>query len=178
MVLLDIIRERENMWTFATTEKSIALREIRENDVTRYVAICKVLAEPDIEMTNAIPLKYAYDLADEGKSPEEETILSELKKDVTYALNSALTAREERVIRKSFYDDVTDVEIGREFSVTGGRIGGIREKSLRKMKNPSVLRKLVSYLPDVIEKVKYVSSDGTNDANTKWVAKKYKVAIR
>ena len=59
------------MWTFATTEKSAALREIRKNDITRYTAICKVLAEPDIEMTDAIPLEYAYDLANEGKSPEE-----------------------------------------------------------------------------------------------------------
>ena len=133
------------MWTFATTEKSAALREIRENDISRYVAICKVLAEPDIEMTDAVPLEYAYDLADAGKSPEEETMLSELKKTTTRVLSS-LKAREERVLRRSFYDDITDAEIGRELFVTGGRIGGIKSKALRKLKSPSRSRNLRSFL--------------------------------
>ena len=133
------------MWTFATTEKSIALREIRENDMTRYVAICKVLAEPDIEMTDAVPLEYAHDLADEGKSPEEETILSELKSKTTSVLSS-LTAREERILRRSFYDDITDAEIGRELFVTGGRVGGIKSKSLRKLRHPSRANEIRSFL--------------------------------
>ena len=133
------------MWTFATTEKSIALREIRKNDISRYTAICKVLAEPDIEMTDAVPLEYAHDLADEGKSPEEETILSELKSKTTSVLSS-LTAREERILRRSFYDDITDAEIGRELFVTGGRVGGIKSKSLRKLRHPSRANEIRSFL--------------------------------
>jgi len=133
------------MWTFATTEKSAALREIRKNDASRYTAICKVLAEPDIEMTDAVPLEYVHDLADEGMSPEEETILSELKKKTTSVLSS-LTAREERILRRSFYDDITDAEIGRELFVTGGRVGGIKSKSLRKLRHPSRANEIRSFL--------------------------------
>ena len=136
------------MWVFATTEKSIALREIRENDISRYVAICKVLAEPDIEMTNAIPLEYVHDLANEGKSPEEETILSELKKKTTSVLSS-LTAREERVLRMRFGMGVkehTQEEIGITYSVARGRIRDIEAKALRKLKHPSRTNKLRSFL--------------------------------
>ena len=136
------------MWTFATTEKSIALREIRENDMTRYVAICKVLAEPDIEMTDAVPLEYAYDLADEGMSPEEETILSELKSKVTYVLSS-LAAREERVLRMRFGMGVKDhtlEEIGNVFNINREPIRQIEAKALRKLKSPFRSRKLRSFL--------------------------------
>ena len=136
------------MWTFATTEKSIALREIRENDMTRYVAICKVLAEPDIEMTNAVPLEYAYDLADEGMSPEEEVILSELKSKVTSALSS-LTAREERILRMRFgigTKEHTLEEIGNTFNVTKEPIRQNEAKALRKLKHPSCSRKLRPFL--------------------------------
>ena len=136
------------MWPFATTEKSIALREIRENDMTRYVAICKVLAAPDIEMTNAVPLEYAYDLADEGMLPEEEAILSELKSKVTLVLSS-LPAREERVLRMRFgmgTKDHTLEEVGKTYNVTGNRIRGIEAKALRKLKHPSCSRKLRPFL--------------------------------
>jgi len=136
------------MWTFATTEKSIALREIRENDVSRYVAICKVLAEPDIEMTDAVPLEYAYDVADKGMSPEEETILSALKKKTTHVLSS-LTAREERVIRMRFGMGVKEhtlEEIGNTFNVTKEPIRQNEARALRKMKHPSRSRKLRSFL--------------------------------
>ena len=136
------------MWVFATTEKSIALREIRENDISRYVAICKVLAEPDIEMTDAVPLEYAYDLADAGKSPEEETMLSELKKTTTRVLSS-LKAREERVLRMRFGMGVkshTLEEVGNVFNMTGEPIRQIEAKGLRKLKHPSRSRNLRSFL--------------------------------
>ena len=136
------------MWTFATTEKSPALREIRKNDISRYTAICKVLAEPDIEMTDAVPLEYVHDLADEGKSPEEETILSELKSKTTSVLSS-LTAREERVLRMRFGMGVKEhtlEEIGITYSVTRGRIRDIEAKALRKLKHPSRTNKLRSFL--------------------------------
>jgi RNA polymerase sigma factor (sigma-70 family) len=141
-------RVRKKMWVFATTEKSIALREIRENDISRYVAICKVLAEPDIEMTDAVPLEYAYDLADEGMSPEEETMLSELKKTTTRVLSS-LKAREERVLRMRFGMGVkshTLEEVGNVFNMTGEPIRQIEAKGLRKLKHPSRSRNLRSFL--------------------------------
>ena len=137
------------MWTFATTEKSAALREIRKNDISRYVAICKVLAEPDIEMTDAVPLEYAHDLADEGMSPEEETMLSELKKTTTRVLTGGLKAREERVLRMRFGMGVREhtlEEIGKTYSVTRGRIRDIEAKALRKLKHRSRSRNLRSFL--------------------------------
>ncbi len=132
------------MCPFATTEKSIALREIRKNDMSRYGAICKVLSD-DIEMVDTVPLEYAYDIADEGKSPEEEAILSELKKTATVALSS-LTAREERVLRMRFgiglKKDHTLEEVGKTFGMIRERIRQIEAKALWKLKHPSCARKL------------------------------------
>jgi RNA polymerase sigma factor (sigma-70 family) len=136
------------MWAFATTEKSIALREIRKNDMSRYGAICRVLSD-DIEMVDTVPLEYAYDIADEGKSPEEEAILSELKKTATVALSS-LTAREERVLRMRFgiglKKDHTLEEVGKTLGVLRERIRQIEAKALRKLKHPSCACKLRSFL--------------------------------
>jgi RNA polymerase sigma factor (sigma-70 family) len=103
-----------------------------------------------------IPLEYSYALSDAGKSPEEEAFLSELKRSVTYVL-SYLTAREERVIRKRFgiglNKDETLEEIGQEFCVTRERIRGIEAKALRKLKYPTLARKLRPFLPDVIDAI-------------------------
>ena len=134
---------------FEITEKSAALREIRKNDYRLYGKICRILAEPDIEMTDAVPLEYAYDLADEGMSPEEETILSELKSKVTYVLSS-LAAREERVLRMRFgiglKTDHTLGEVAKTYSVNRERIRQIEAKSLRKLKHHSRSGKLRSFL--------------------------------
>jgi RNA polymerase primary sigma factor len=105
---------------------------------------------------DTIPLEYSYALSDAGKSPEEEAFLSELKRSVTYVL-SYLTAREERVIRKRFgiglNKDETLEEIGQEFCVTRERIRGIEAKALRKLKYPTLARKLRPFLPDVIDAI-------------------------
>ena len=151
------------------TEKSIALREIRKTDAVRYSNICKVLAD-DIESADSvpfghrqgdgwrpiaasfyIPLNSAYDLADEGPSPEDNVILSELKTAVSSVLES-LSPREERVIRKRFGINLTTgytiEEVGQEFSVTRERIRQIEAKALRKLKQPPLARKLRAFLND------------------------------
>ena len=128
------------MWTFAVTEKSTALRNIRETDPSRYTAICKILAEEEIECGyETIPLEYAYDLADKGPSPEDAAFETEMKAAANRVLSS-LTPREERVIRRRFgmgVPDATLEEIGIDFSLTGGRIRDIEGKALRKLKHPS-----------------------------------------
>ena len=100
-------------------------------------------------MTDAVPLEYAYDLADEGMSPEEETILSELKSKVTYVLSS-LAAREERVLRMRFgiglKTDHTLEEVAKTYSVNRERIRQIEAKALRKLKHHSRSGKLRSFL--------------------------------
>ena len=129
-------------------------------DPVRYRKINAVLndkgAKEDVLDMDTIPLEYSYALSDAGKSPEEEAFLSELKRSVTYVL-SYLTAREERVIRKRFgiglNKDETLEEIGQEFCVTRERIRGIEAKALRKLKYPTLARKLRPFLPDVIDAI-------------------------
>jgi RNA polymerase sigma factor (sigma-70 family) len=129
-------------------------------DPVRYRKIYAVLndkgAKEDVLDMDTIPLEYSYALSDAGKSPEEEAFLSELKRSVTYVL-SYLTAREERVIRKRFgiglNKDETLEEIGQEFCVTRERIRGIEAKALRKLKYPTLARKLRPFLPDVIDAI-------------------------
>jgi len=129
-------------------------------DPVRYRKIYAVLndkgVKEDVLAMDTIPLEYSYALSDAGKSPEEEAFLSELKRSVTYVL-SYLTAREERVIRKRFgiglNKDETLEEIGQEFCVTRERIRGIEAKALRKLKYPTLARKLRPFLPDVIDAI-------------------------
>lgn len=45
-----------------------------------------------------------------------------------------LTPREEMVIRKRFYDEMTLCEIGKEFAVSSGRIREIESKAIRKIR--------------------------------------------
>ena len=139
-------------WRWATTEKSVALREIRETDFSRYVEICRVLRKEDFkEEFETVPLESVYDLADDGPTAEDAVNLSELKPEITKILAN-LTPREERVLRKRFGigldTDYTLEEIGQEFSVTNNRIGQIEAKALRKLKHASRSRNLRKFLPD------------------------------
>ena len=122
-------------------------------DPERYRKINYVLNDKGVhidllDVVETVSLDYAHDLADEGKSPEEETILSELKSKTTSVLSS-LTAREERVLRMRFGMGVKEhtlEEIGKTYSVTRGRIRDIEAKALRKLKHPSRTNKLRSFL--------------------------------
>ena len=128
------------MWTFTATEKSAALRTIRKTDPSRYSAICKILAEEEMEEGyETVPLEYSYDLADDGPSPEDAVFETELKA-VTSRILSTLTPREERVLRRRFGINVNDaklIDIGIEFGVTVERIREIEAKALRKLKHLS-----------------------------------------
>ena len=139
-------------WGWGTTEKSVALREIRETDFSRYVEICRVLRKEDFkEEFETVPLESVYDLADDGPTAEDAVNLSELKTEITKIL-AELTPREERVLRKRFGigldADYTLEEIGKEFSVTRNRIREIEAKALRKLKHASRSRNLRKFLPD------------------------------
>ena len=122
-------------------------------DPERYRKINYVLNDKGVhtdllDVVETVSLDYAYDLADEGMSPEEETILSELKSKTTSVLSS-LTAREERVLRMRFGMGVKDhtlEEIGNVFNINSEPIRQIETKSLRKLKHPSRSRNLRSFL--------------------------------
>ena len=122
-------------------------------DPERYRKINYVLNDKGVhtdllDVVETVSLDYAYDLADEGKSPEEETMLSELKSKTTFVLSS-LTAREERVLRMRFGMGVREhtlEEVGKTYSVISERIRQIEAKALRKLKHPSRTNKLRSFL--------------------------------
>ena len=123
-------------------------------DPERYRKIHYVLNDKGVhtdllDVVETVSLDYAHDLADEGKSPEEETMLSELKKTTTRVLTGGLKAREERVLRMRFGMGVKEhtlEEVGKTYSVTRGRIRDIEAKALRKLKHRSRSRKLRSFL--------------------------------
>ena len=122
-------------------------------DPERYRKINYVLNDKGVhtdllDVVETVSLDYVHDLADEGMSPEEETILSELKSKTTSVLSS-LTAREERVLRMRFGMGVREhtlEEVGKTYSVISERIRQIEAKALRKLKHPSRTNKLRSFL--------------------------------
>ena len=81
--------------------------------------------------------------------PSDAAIQANLRETTTRVLAS-LTAREERVLRMRFgigmNTDHTLEEVGQQFSVTRERIRQIEAKALRKLKPPSRIRKLRSFL--------------------------------
>jgi RNA polymerase sigma factor (sigma-70 family) len=141
---------RNERW--GTTEKSIALREIRKTDFSRYMDICRVLKKEDFEEDfETVPLEYVHGLADDGPTVEDAVHLFELKIAVTAALET-LKPREERILRKRFginlTTDYTLEKIGQEYSVTRDRIRQIEAKALRKLRHPSLAGNLKEFLLD------------------------------
>ena len=141
------------MWTFTATEKSAALRTIRKTDPSRYSAICKILAEEEMEEGyETVPLEYSYDLADDGPSPEDAVFETELKA-VTSRILSTLTPREERVLRRRFginVPDATLAEVSDEFGLARcERVRQIEAKALRKLKHPSRSRKCLPFIAEI-----------------------------
>ena len=113
------------------------------SDPERYRKINAVLNEKGkkkdfLDRVETVPLEYVYDLVDDGPSPEDNAILSELKTVATVVL-ATLKPREERVLRKRFGiglpTNYTFEEIGQEFSVTKERIRQIETKALNKLKS-------------------------------------------
>ncbi len=81
-------------------------------------------------------------------SPSETIASNDLKERVREVLKS-LTPREEKVLKMRFGIDVasehTLEEVGKDFSVTRERIRQIEVKALRKLRNPSRSKKLLSF---------------------------------
>jgi RNA polymerase primary sigma factor len=93
-----------------------------------------------------------------GDFIEDKKVLNPLKsveysdlKDITNAMLTQLTPREERVLRMRFGigidTDSTLEEVGKQFSVTRERIRQIERKAIQKLKNPSKLKK-IEYFKD------------------------------
>jgi RNA polymerase sigma factor (sigma-70 family) len=120
-------------WIFKTTEKSIALRPIRNKNFNHYAKICKILAEDEIEL-EVVPMEFEDDIV----APEDMAINSDLKMKIQEAFE-LLAPREVKVLKMRFGIDTNSEgsyeEVGRQFDVTRERIRQIEIKALRKLRH-------------------------------------------
>ena len=119
-------------WKFKTTEKSKALRDIRNKNFNHYAKICKILAEDEIEL-DVVPI-----FEDDIVAPEDMAINSDLKMKIQEAFE-LLARREVKVLKMRFGIDTNSdgsyEEVGRQFDVTRERIRQIEIKALRKLRH-------------------------------------------
>jgi RNA polymerase primary sigma factor len=91
------------------------------------------------------------DFIEDGDSATpEESATSQLLKEQVQSVLSALSDREQKIIKMRFGlengKSHTLEEVGREFAVTRERIRQIEAKALRKLRHPSRRKKLQDYL--------------------------------
>ena len=120
-------------WKFKTTEKSKALRDIRNKNFNHYAKICKILAEDEIEL-DVVPMEFEDDIV----APEDMAINFDLKVKIQEALE-LLAPREVKVLKMRFGIDTNSEgsyeEVGRQFDITRERIRQIEIKALRKLRH-------------------------------------------
>ena len=120
-------------WIFKTTEKSKALRDIRNKNFNHYAKICKILAEDEIE-PEVVPMEFEDDIV----APEDMAIKFDLKMKIQEAFE-LLNPREVKVLKMRFGIDTNSEgsyeEVGRQFDVTRERIRQIEIKALRKLRH-------------------------------------------
>ena len=119
-------------WKFKTTEKSKALRDIRNKNFNHYAKICKILAEDELE-PDVVPMEFEDNIV----APEDMAIEFELKKKIQEALE-LLSPRHAKILKMRFGIDTpsSDLEaVGRQFDVTRERIRQIEIKALRKLRH-------------------------------------------
>lgn len=78
-------------------------------------------------------------------SPEDILQEKGLEKKIAEVLGK-ITLREERVLRKRFFDDKGLEEIGKELAITPERVRQIEMRALRKLRHPIHVRKLRPFL--------------------------------
>jgi len=91
---------------------------------------------------------------------QEIKVIEQEVKSKLYEILSTLTPREEKILRMRFgigmNTDHTLEEVGRKFFVTRDRIRQIEDKALRKLKHPTVVRKLIEAgVQDAFTKVEF-----------------------
>lgn len=62
---------------------------------------------------------------------------SDVDTTLEWLINTKLSSREGTIIRMQFADGMTQYEIGREYNITGDRVGQIEAKAIRKLRNCS-----------------------------------------
>ena len=126
-------KDQKTDWKFKTTEKSIALRDIRNKNHLQYAKICKVLAEDEPEVD--VPMEFKDSVVD----TEDMAIESDLSKKIQEAFDEELSPKEAKIIKMRFgigmSTDYSLEEVGRQFDVTRERIRHIEAKALRKLRH-------------------------------------------
>ena len=109
------------------------------NNRKDYLEIRKIMAEPELELGQVFDRGYM-----------EETEASDEMKDVINDSLDSLTPRECEVIKHRFalddHEELTLKAVGDIFNVSGGRIGAIESKALRKLRHPTRSSGLKEYL--------------------------------
>ena len=127
-------KDQKTDWKFKTTEKSIALRDIRNKNFNHYAKICKILAEDELE-PDVVPMEFEDNVVD----TEDMAIESDLSKKIQEAFDEELSPREAKIIKMRFgigmSTDYSPEEVGRQFDVTRERIRQIEAKALRKLRH-------------------------------------------
>lgn len=129
-----------------TTEEISAEVGLSVDKITK---ILKVSKEP-ISLDSPIgddDSKFFGDVIEDRDAiqPLDHVIRNNLK-NITDKVLSALTPREERIIRMRLFQERTLEEVGKIFCVTRERIRQIEAKALRKLRHPSRSRKLRGFL--------------------------------
>lgn len=149
-------RQMLNELGYEPTPAEIATR--LSMPVEKVRKVMKIAKEP-VSLENPVGDEEGSFLGDfiEDKNavlPIDAAIQTNLREATTRVL-SALTAREERVLRMRFgigmNSDHTLEEVGQQFSVTRERIRQIEAKALRKLKHPNRSRKLRSFVDNQIK---------------------------
>ncbi|MBQ7637129.1 MAG: sigma-70 family RNA polymerase sigma factor [Lachnospiraceae bacterium] len=134
------------------TDEEVAEKMMVDEEKVRRIRACDVdLASLDAPVgedgSDTLASMICLDLDD---TVEKEVIDASLKEVVRDALWSVLNVRERRVIelRFGFVDDETKTleEVGKEFGITRERVRQIEIKAIKRLRNPSVKRKLVDYV--------------------------------
>ena len=117
-------------WKFKTTEQSKALKDIRNNDFSRYAKICKTLSDE-------CELNASVEFEDNVVVVEDMAIESNINKKIREALEK-LSPRESKVLKMRFGIDIsadhTLEEVERQFDVTSECIRKLEAKALRKLR--------------------------------------------
>lgn len=82
--------------------------------------------------------------------PEEARCAEEAREIIDNTLETALSPKEEQVIRRTVMDDEPDEVVGMSFNLTKARIGQIRKEALSKLRHPVNYRKMLKCFQNIV----------------------------
>jgi RNA polymerase primary sigma factor len=139
-------------------------RDVTPNELSKYMKkkygakkAYNVECIKEVRMFSQPPISFEYYKSEISNIPEDESLSpvtyhfeQELHRELDYLLKTALTEREQEILKLRFgLDDGktrTLEEAGAIFDCTRERIRQIEAKALRKLKNPNKLKRLIDFI--------------------------------